>query len=108
MQPQWTTDGKRLICLHGSPRETGDLIVAKADGSGEPVQLTDTTPINLTHAVMPKRIVWKSADGREIAGMLHVPPGDHARNSLPLVEWVHGGPEGQDSFRGDSWAQYLQ
>lgn len=107
MLPQWTTDGKKLICLHGSPRETGDLIVANADGSGAPVQLTNTTPINLTHAVMPSRITWKSADGREITGMLYVPPGSHAKNSLPLVEWVHGGPEGQDSFRGDSWAQYL-
>jgi dipeptidyl aminopeptidase/acylaminoacyl peptidase len=107
LMPQWTTDGKKLICLRESPRETSDVIVANADGSGEPVQLTDTTPKNLRRAVMPRRINWKSIDGREIAGLLYVPPGDHAKNSLPLVEWVHGGPEGQDSFRGDLWAQYL-
>jgi dipeptidyl aminopeptidase/acylaminoacyl peptidase len=25
----------------------------------------------------------------------------------PAVLWIHGGPEGQDTFRFDPWAQYL-
>jgi dipeptidyl aminopeptidase/acylaminoacyl peptidase len=105
--PEWTPDGRRVYFHRMTPRETSDLFVAAADGAGTPTQLTNTTPKNLTHAVMPERVTWKSKDGREIEGMLYLPPGEHAKNSLPLVEWVHGGPEGQDTFRGDDWAQYL-
>jgi dipeptidyl aminopeptidase/acylaminoacyl peptidase len=61
----------------------------------------------LLSSCQPERVTWKSKDGREIVGLLYVPPGEHPKNSLPLVEWVHGGPEGQDTYRGDSWAQYL-
>ena len=46
--------------------------------------------------MVPERVTWKSKDGKEIVGMLYVPPGEHAKGSLPLMEWVHGGPEGQD------------
>jgi len=105
--PQWTPDGQHVFFDRQSPNETNDLFLANADGSGAPLQLTDTTPKTLTHAIMPQRVTWKSKDGREIEGMLYVPRGDHPKASLPLVEWVHGGPEGQDRFRNDPWAQYL-
>jgi dipeptidyl aminopeptidase/acylaminoacyl peptidase len=104
---QWTPDSRRLFFHHGDPHESSDLFVANADGSGSPMRLTNTTLKAFTHAVMPERVTWKSKDGREIVGMLYLPPGEHLKNSLPLVEWVHGGPEGQDTFRGDPWAQYL-
>lgn len=105
--PEWTSDSRRLFFHHQNPRESGDLFVANVDGTGSPTQLTNTTLKAFTHAVVPERVTWKSKDGREIVGLLYVPPGEHAKNSLPLVEWVHGGPEGQDTFRGDEWAQYL-
>jgi dipeptidyl aminopeptidase/acylaminoacyl peptidase len=106
--PEWTPDGKRIYFHYQSPRESGDLFAADSGGSNSaPVQLTNTTLKVLTHAVMPERVTWKSKDGREITGLLYLPPGDHKNNSLPLVEWVHGGPEAQDTFRGDGWAQYL-
>ncbi len=105
--PEWAPDGQRLYFHRQTPHETSDLFVASSDGKSSPTQLTNTTPKNLTHAVMPERATWKSKDGREIEGMLYLPPGEHAKNSLPLVEWVHGGPEGQSAFGGDPWAEYL-
>jgi dipeptidyl aminopeptidase/acylaminoacyl peptidase len=105
--PEWAPDGRRLYFHRQTPHETSDLFVADADGAGAPTQLTKTTPKSFTHAVMPERVTWKSKDGREIEGMLYLPPGTHAKNSLPLVEWVHGGPEAQDTYRSDGWAQYL-
>jgi dipeptidyl aminopeptidase/acylaminoacyl peptidase len=105
--PEWTPDSKRLFFHHGNPHESNDLFVANADSTGSPLQLTNTTLKVFTHAVMPQRVTWKSKDGKEIVGMLYLPAGEHPKNSLPLVEWVHGGPEGQDTFRGDPWAQYL-
>jgi dipeptidyl aminopeptidase/acylaminoacyl peptidase len=106
-QPEWSEDGKEIFFHRQTPRETSDLYVTAADGTGAPKALTATTPENMAHAVMPERVTWKSKDGHEIVGMLYVPPGEHAKGSLPLMEWVHGGPEGQDTFRGDAWAQYL-
>lgn len=105
--PEWTPDSRRLFFHRQDPQESNDLFVASVEGSGTPLQLTNTTLKAFTHAVMPERVTWKSTDGREIVGMLYVPAGEHPKNSLPLVEWVHGGPEGQDTFRGDTWAQYL-
>jgi dipeptidyl aminopeptidase/acylaminoacyl peptidase len=105
--PEWTPDSKRLFFHHANPHESSDLFVTNADGAGSPAQLTSSTLKVFTHAVMPERVTWKSTDGKEIVGMLYLPPGEHPKNSLPLVEWVHGGPEGQDNFRGDTWAQYL-
>jgi dipeptidyl aminopeptidase/acylaminoacyl peptidase len=104
---EWTPDSQHIFFHHANPHESNDLFEANADGSGSPSQLTNTTLKAFTHAVVPERVTWKSKDGREIVGLLYVPPGEHPKNSLPLVEWVHGGPEGQDTFRGDSWAQYL-
>jgi dipeptidyl aminopeptidase/acylaminoacyl peptidase len=105
--PEWMPDGKRLFFHHANPHESNDLFVANADGTGLPTQLTNSTLKVFTHAVTPERVTWKSKDGKEIVGLLYLPAGDHPKNSLPLVEWVHGGPEGQDTFRGDTWAQYL-
>jgi dipeptidyl aminopeptidase/acylaminoacyl peptidase len=54
--------------------------------------------------VMPEAIRYTSKDGTRIAAMLYKPR--NARKG-PAVLWIHGGPEGQDSFRFDPWAQYL-
>jgi dipeptidyl aminopeptidase/acylaminoacyl peptidase len=105
--PEWSFDSKRLFFHHASPRESSDLFVVTSDGTGSPTQLTNTTLKVFTHAIVPERVTWKSKDGKEIVGLLYLPLGEHQKNSLPLVEWVHGGPEGQDTFRGDQWAQYL-
>ena len=39
-----------------------------------------------------KMIKWKSKDGREIEGILHLPL--NAKSPMPLVVSVHGGPQG--------------
>jgi dipeptidyl aminopeptidase/acylaminoacyl peptidase len=105
--PEWAPDSERLFFHYGNPHESNDLFASNADGASSPIQLTNTTLKVFTHAVVPERVTWKSKDGREIVGLLYLPSGEHPKNSLPLVEWVHGGPEGQDTFRADSWAQYL-
>lgn len=40
-------------------------------------------------------------------GMLYKPRDFEAGKPYPAVLWIHGGPEGQDDFRLDVWAQYL-
>jgi dipeptidyl aminopeptidase/acylaminoacyl peptidase len=106
-QPEWAPDSKRIYFHHQSPVESADLLVAEAAGQSPPTYLTHTTPENFATAQVPERVTWKSKDGKEIAGILYAPRGAKAGAKLPAVVWVHGGPEGQDVFRADVWAQYL-
>ncbi|QHN02901.1 S9 family peptidase [Granulicella sp. WH15] len=105
--PEWTEDSSKVYFHHQSPLETGDLLVAEANGQGSPKYLTHTTPANFASAQIPERVTWKSKDGREIAGILYTPKDVKPGTKSPAVVWVHGGPEGQDVFRMDGWAQYL-
>jgi dipeptidyl aminopeptidase/acylaminoacyl peptidase len=106
-QPEWTPDSRKIYFHHQSPVESTDLLVADAAGQAVPIYLTHTTPANFASAQVPERVSWKSKDGKEIAGILYTPAGTKTGAKLPAVVWVHGGPEGQDVFRDDVWAQYL-
>jgi dipeptidyl aminopeptidase/acylaminoacyl peptidase len=106
-QPEWAPDSKRVYFHHQSPVESADLLVAEVAGQSPPTYLTHTTPENFATAQVPERVTWKSKDGKEIAGILYTARGAKAGAKLPAVVWVHGGPEGQDVFRADVWAQYL-
>lgn len=106
-QPEWSPDSSHIYFHHQSPVEAGDLLVADATGQSDPKYLTHTTPENFSSAQVPERVTWKSKDGKEIAGLLYRPREVKQGEHLPAVLWIHGGPEGQDVFRCDEWAQYL-
>ena len=105
--PEWAPDSSRIYFHHQSPVETADLLVADVVGQSAPKYLTQTTPKNFAGSQVPERVTWKSKDGKEIAGILYTPRGAKPDAHLPAIVWVHGGPEGQDVFRADGWAQYL-
>lgn len=107
-QPQWSPNGRHIYFNHQSATQTGDLLVQDVTPSAKPLYLTHTTPANYTAAAqVPERVTWKSRDGHEIAGLLYVPKRKEASPKRPAVLWIHGGPEGQDDYRADLWAQYL-
>lgn len=107
-QPQWSPDSKRIYFNHQSATQTSDLLVQDVMSSAKPAYLTHTTPTNYAAAAqIPERVIWKSKDGRDIAGLLYLPKGREVGVKGPGVLWIHGGPEGQDSYRADIWAQYL-
>ena len=106
--PEWSSDGSRIFFHRGTPLESTDLLVADAGGTAPPKYLSHTTPQNLAGAFhAPEKVQYRSKDGLEIAALLYKPenlkPGVHA----PAVLWIHGGPEAEDVFRFDPWAQYL-
>ena len=106
-EPEWSPDGSAIYFHHQSPLETTDLLVARMGGQSAPKYLTHTTPANFANSQVPERVTWKSKDGKEIAGLLYTPRGAKPGTKLPAVLWIHGGPEAQDVFRADGWAQYL-
>jgi dipeptidyl aminopeptidase/acylaminoacyl peptidase len=106
--PEWSPDGKRIYFHRASPVESTDLLSVPASGSSQPTYLTHTLPKNLESALRAPEIVhFKSKDGLSIAGILYKPAKVKAGERYPAVLWIHGGPEAQDSYRMDGWAQYL-
>jgi len=104
-QPEWSPDGTKIYFHHTSPAESNDLIAADLNGATK--YLTRTTPKNFESAVMPEEVHYRSKDGMDIAAILHKPRGFKTGTKYPAVLWIHGGPEGQDTFRFDVWPQYL-
>jgi dipeptidyl aminopeptidase/acylaminoacyl peptidase len=106
--PQWSPDGTAVYFHRTSPLESTDLLVADVSGRSEPTYLSHTTPKNLDSALqVPERVKWQGKDKLSIAGILYKPHDFKTGTRYPAVLWIHGGPEGQDGFRLDLWAQYL-
>lgn len=105
--PQWSPDGKTIYFHHNAPDNSTDLIEAPL--TGDPKFLTHTTPLNFNREtmVMPEPVHYQSKDGTPVTAILYKPRNFDAARKYPAVLWIHGGPEGQDVFRFDPWAQYL-
>ena len=70
---------------------------------GQPVRASranDTLPMPPLGET--KVIRWKSKDGREIEGLLTLPPGYESGKKVPLILNIHGGPAGvfSEAFTG--------
>lgn len=106
--PEWSPDGSRIFFHRATPLESTDLLVADANRAAPPRYLSHTTPKNLANAFRPPaRVQYQSKDGKEIAALLYKPESLKPGVPAPAVLWIHGGPEGEDVFRFDPWAQYL-
>ncbi len=106
--PHWSHDGKEVYFHRGDANQTGDLYTVSAADSSAVRAVTNTTPTTIAKAFQtPERVTWKSKDGHDISGLLYKPQHAAPGAKLPAVLWIHGGPEGQDVYRADGWAQYL-
>lgn len=107
--PRWSPDGKTIYFTRNGPLESSNLLSASAAGNARPHYLTRTLPKNLESAGFqaPEKVQYKGKDGLQIAALLYHPRNLHSGARYPAVLWIHGGPEGQDMFRWDPWAQYL-
>jgi dipeptidyl aminopeptidase/acylaminoacyl peptidase len=99
--PSLSRDGRHLGFRSVAALDMGDVFVLDLDGSagsGAPRRLTEVNP-ELKELALGRLepVHWTSFDGMEIWGLLLTPPGDSGlreRGRLPLVVYVHGGPNG--------------
>jgi dipeptidyl aminopeptidase/acylaminoacyl peptidase len=105
--PVWSPDGTKIYFHHSSAASSTDLVEAPL--GKDPKLMTHTTPLNFSGdaLVTPEVIHYSSKDGTNIAAILYKPRAFKPGTKYPAVLWIHGGPEGQDNFRLDVWAQYL-
>jgi dipeptidyl aminopeptidase/acylaminoacyl peptidase len=99
--PSMSRDGRRLAFRSVEALTMGDVFVLDlGDGAANPLRrLTEVNP-ELKDLALGKLepIHWTSFDGMEIWGLLLTPPGDAPPKSLPLLVYVHGGPNGSITY----------
>jgi dipeptidyl aminopeptidase/acylaminoacyl peptidase len=102
----------RILIQYSDPRTPNTLFTVPSTrelGTRSAwVQLTDANPTTRQLALGDEEeITWRSADGREVGGVLVKPVGYQAGRRYPLIVSLHGGPAAADvlSFNGGYGAQ---
>ncbi len=101
----YSRDRSRLVYSFSDFDTPADLWSSSVE-PWEPVRLTDANPgFEQKIALAPMRVVtWKSTDGTEIEGLLHLPVGYVEGARVPLMLNIHGGPAGvfRNSFQASA------
>jgi dipeptidyl aminopeptidase/acylaminoacyl peptidase len=108
-EPQWSPDGRQIYFVRAAPLESPSLYVAAVSGDGEAHALIETLPPNFAalRAPSPEKVHFKGKDGLDLEGILYRPAGYKPGTRYPTIVWVHGGPEGQDTFNFSPWSLLL-
>ncbi|HEX8090780.1 MAG TPA: S9 family peptidase [Blastocatellia bacterium] len=93
-----SSDSKKAVAVYSTPQQPPDLWVADV-ATGDARQLTRLNPwVNDLALAKSEVIRWKSKDGMEVEGILHL-PGDYKQGTrIPLVLNIHGGPAGSFTY----------
>ncbi len=97
-------DGRTVVFSRSTMRHPAELYRMSLEaGGGEPVALTRLNEALLEPLALraPESVEVPGADGTPVQMWILKPPGDDGTRKLPLVFWVHGGPQG--AFM-DSWS----
>ncbi len=86
----FSADGRRVAFLASTPEHPFELFVSPVEDPA-PVRLTHTNP-RLDAIDLPpiRRVGWRNAEGGALEGLLIGRGGPR----VPVVVWMHGGPEG--------------
>ncbi len=104
-----TPDGMNIAFVHENPRIPSEIALLAARIM-VPVFLTQLNPKAAEFALgQVEAIKWKSNDGTEIEGVLIYPVGYQTGKRVPLLTYIHGGPEGAytKSFNA-GWSAFPQ
>lgn len=90
----FSADRLRAAGTHSDPSSPTEVIVLDV-AAGEWKKITDHNPQIRNLALATSELTtWKSKDGLEIEGILHLPSDHKPGARLPLMLNVHGGPAG--------------
>ncbi|MBK5255564.1 MAG: S9 family peptidase, partial [Vicinamibacteria bacterium] len=96
--PSFSRDGKHLAYRSTDPRSMGDVYVLDLPEM-KTGKLTDVNPeLKEMSLAEQKAVHWRSFDGREIWGLLMTPSDRPVEKRLPLVMYLHGGPNGSITY----------
>ena len=100
----------RFVISYSDPQTAPTLFtVASESDLGKRdawIRLTDANPVAKRFVLGEQReITWRSADGRDVGGVLVLPVGYQAGKRYPLVVSIHGGPAAADLLNFNGAAQ---
>ncbi|GAC1648189.1 MAG: S9 family peptidase [Ktedonobacteraceae bacterium] len=103
----WSQDGSRLAITLITPDDSADIWVWDMR-ERVVMRVTHSAAGGIPHEafVAPSLVHYPTFDAREIPAFLYLPRAGEQRN-LPVVVYVHGGPEGQSRPEFNSVVQYL-
>ncbi len=100
-------DGDTYLCHHETPESPAALCIGSIQ-TGKLKRVVESNPQVADFALAETRVVqWKSSDGLEIEGLLHLPIGYEQGKSYPFILAPHGGPNGAVAFRFDASLHYF-
>ena len=100
-------DGNTLLLLVDGPSDPPSFYYYLLDKKS--IEFVGQQQGALRDKALPTASVvkYKTRDGLEQVGYLTLPPGAQGAKGLPLVLYVHGGPQSRDRLEFDPWVQYL-
>ncbi|TWX67032.1 alpha/beta hydrolase family protein [Colwellia sp. C1TZA3] len=103
----FSNNGKQMVFYINSDTSPSNLYVHQL-GSNSIKRLTDTGNPNILeeNLVVGEVVRFKSFDGLEIPGILYKPK-QAARQKVPALVWIHGGPGGQSRKGYSATIQHL-
>ncbi len=103
----WSQDGSRLAITLITPDDSADIWVFDLQ-EGVVVRATQSATGGIPHEafVAPTLVRYPTFDEREVPAFLYLPK-DGEQHNLPVVVYVHGGPEGQSRPEFNGVLQYL-
>lgn len=107
--PQWAADGRRVFFTRSTPLEPTGIFVADARAGGNATPVLRQRLLNFQAAgpVVPAELAVTGPDGVQTTALVYTPRSLARDAKAPTLLWIHGGPEGQDTFAFDPWAQLL-
>lgn len=103
----WSKDGKRLAFTLDSANDASDIWVWDVEERALwRATRSATGGIPRSMFAAPSLVHYPTFDERQIPAFLYLPETEQARN-LPVVVYVHGGPEGQSRLLYNPVIQYL-
>jgi dipeptidyl aminopeptidase/acylaminoacyl peptidase len=103
----WSKDGKRLAFTLDSANDASDIWVWDVEEKALwRATRSATGGIPRSRFAAPSLVHYPTFDERQIPAFLYLPETEQARN-LPVVVYVHGGPEGQSRLLYNPVIQYL-
>lgn len=95
-------DGDTYLCHREMPKSPAALCIGSIQ-AGELKPVVELNPQVADFALAETHVVqWKSSDGLEIEGLLHLPVAYEEGERYPLIVAPHGGPNGAVAFRFDA------
>jgi len=113
------SDPGGLIYYSLKSTSTGAWLALTSNPSapGEICMINNGVPTRLTHIhdefIKSRRLATveafnsKSKDGTDVGSLLFKPFGKQNEKNLPMILWIHGGPQGQDDYSFDFIPQIL-